>query len=186
MGRSCAPRDSSIDGHLRPRTPRTRDAALRLPAGRWTQPRHRSARIISHEITGEFIKEAKDDRRPLPTETFSGRHKEMDIDGVRFVLDYTGDWHHVGNLFIHLLDQKLMGAMDSFTPESAPFFHLYFSAHVPAYDTIVTGHMALPGTPEDVATNREYIRDLRTAAAEALRTVDLKGETRTRGRRPTA
>jgi glyoxylase-like metal-dependent hydrolase (beta-lactamase superfamily II) len=144
-------------------------------------------KIISHEITGEFIKEVKnDDRRPLPTETFSGRRKEMDIDGVRFVLDYTGDWHQAGNLFIHLPELKLMGAMDSFTPKSAPFFRLYFSAHVPAYfdamdqlleydyETIVTGHMALPGTPEDVATNREYVRDLRAAASEALRTVDLK------------
>ncbi|WP_228023048.1 MBL fold metallo-hydrolase [Streptomyces acidicola] len=144
-------------------------------------------KIISHEITGEFIKEVKnDDRRPLPTETFSGRRKEVDIDGVRFVLDYTGDWHQAGNLFIHLPELKLMGAMDSFTPKSAPFFRLYFSAHVPAYfdamdqlleydyETIVTGHMALPGTPEDVATNREYIRALRAAASEALRTVDMK------------
>lgn len=144
-------------------------------------------KIISHEITGEFIKEVKnDDRRPLPTETFSGRRKEMDIDGVRFVLDYTGDWHQAYNLFIHLPELKLMGAMDSFTPKNAPFFRLYFSAHVPAYfdamdqlleydyETIVTGHMALPGTPEDVATNREYIRDLRAAASEALRTIDMK------------
>ncbi|MEU1032869.1 MBL fold metallo-hydrolase [Streptomyces mirabilis] len=144
-------------------------------------------KIISHEITGEFIKEVKnDDRRPLPTETFSGRRKEMDIDGVRFVLDYTEDWHQAGNLFIHLPELKLMGAMDSFTPKSAPFFRLYFSAHVPAYfdamdqlleydyETIVTGHMALPGTPEDVATNGEYIRDLRAAASEALRTVDMR------------
>ncbi|MCT9114216.1 MBL fold metallo-hydrolase [Streptomyces mirabilis] len=144
-------------------------------------------KIISHEITGEFIKEVKnDDRRPLPTETFSGRRKEMDIDGVRFVLDYTGDWHQAGNLFIHLPELKLMGAMDSFTPKNAPFFRLYFSAHVPAYfdamdqlleydyETIVTGHMALPGTPEDVATNGEYIRDLRAAASEALRTVDMR------------
>ncbi|MEU6655964.1 MBL fold metallo-hydrolase [Streptomyces sp. NPDC046900] len=143
--------------------------------------------IISHEITGEFIKEVKnDDRRPLPTETFSGRRKEMDIDGVRFVLDYTGDWHQAGNLFIHLPEQKIMAAMDSFAPKNAPFFRLYFSAHLPAYfdamdqmleydfETVVTGHMALHGTPEDVATNREYIRDLRTAASEALRTVDLK------------
>ncbi|MEV6591868.1 MBL fold metallo-hydrolase [Streptomyces acidicola] len=78
-------------------------------------------KIISHEITGEFIKDVKnDDRRPLPTETFSGRRKETNIDGVRFVLDYTGDWHQAGNLFIHLPELKLMGAMDSFTPKSAP------------------------------------------------------------------
>lgn len=57
----------------------------------------------------------------------------MTIDGVRFVLDYTGDWHQAGNLFIHLPEQKLIGAMDSFAPKSAPFFRLYFSTHVPAY-----------------------------------------------------
>ncbi|MDW6065714.1 hypothetical protein SAZ11_57940 [Streptomyces sp. FXJ1.4098] len=42
------------------------------------------------------------------------------------------------------------------------------------FETIVTGRMPLYGTPEDVQTNREYIRDLRTSAAEAVRTVDLK------------
>ncbi|MGW1887366.1 MBL fold metallo-hydrolase [Streptomyces sp. NPDC001970] len=146
----------------------------------------RGLKIISHELTGEFIKEAHDDRRPLPTETFSGRRKELDIDRVRFVLDYTGDWHQAGNLFIHLPEQKTMAAIDSFSVKNAPFFRLVFSAHVPAYfeamdqlleydfETIVTGHMSLYGTPEDVQTNREYIRDLRISAAEALRTVDLK------------
>jgi hypothetical protein len=48
--------------------------------------------------------------------------------------------------------------------------------HMLEYDfhTVVSGHMALFGTPEDVQTNRDYIRDLRTCAAEALRTVDLR------------
>ncbi|MET7851686.1 MBL fold metallo-hydrolase [Streptomyces avermitilis] len=146
----------------------------------------RGLKIISHELTGEFIKEAQDDRRPLPTETFSGRRKELDIDGVRFVLDYTGDWHQAGNLFIHLPEQKTMAAIDSFSVKNAPFFRLVFSAHVPAYfeamdqlleydfETVVSGHMSLYGTPEDVQTNREYIHDLRTSAAKALQTVDLK------------
>ncbi|MFG2827360.1 hypothetical protein ACGFWI_07820 [Streptomyces sp. NPDC048434] len=105
---------------------------------------------------------------------------------MRFVLDYTGDWHQAGNVFIHLPEQKTMAAMDSFTIKNAPSFRLVFPAHVPAYfeamdhlleydfETLVTGHMSLYGTPEDVQTNREYIRDLRPSAAEALRTVDLK------------
>lgn len=40
------------------------------------------------------------------------------------------------------------------------------------FETVVSGHMALFGTPEDVQTNREYIRDLRASAAGALRMVD--------------
>ena len=70
--------------------------------------------------------------------------------------------------------------------KNAPFFRLLFSARVPAYfdamdhmleydfQTVVSGHMALFGTPEDVQTNREYIGDLRACAAEALRMVDLR------------
>ncbi|MEV6026672.1 hypothetical protein [Streptomyces sp. NPDC052036] len=47
---------------------------------------------------------------------------------------------------------------------------------MPEYDfeTVVTGHMALYSTPDDVATNREYINDLRRTATEALQAVDLK------------
>lgn len=143
-------------------------------------------KIIAHEVTGRIIEKAHDDRRPLPNVTFGGPHKELDIDGTRFVLDYTGDWHQAGNLFIHVPERKLLAAIDTFTVKNAPFFRLGFSAHVPAYfeamnqmleydfETLVTGHMALYGTPEDVATNREYINDLRKSVTEALRTVDLK------------
>lgn len=142
--------------------------------------------IIGHELTGRFIEEAHDDRRPLPNVTFSGPHKALDIDGTRFTLDYTGDWHQAGNLFIHVPELRTMAAIDSFSVKNPPFFRLVFSAHVPAYfeamdqlleydfDTIVSGHMSLYGTPDDVATNRDYINDLRKSAAEAMQKVDLK------------
>ncbi|GAA1512720.1 MBL fold metallo-hydrolase [Dactylosporangium maewongense] len=141
--------------------------------------------IVAHEFTGRFIQHAHDDRRPLPTEAFNGPRHDLTIDGERLVLEYTGDWHQPGNLFIHLPQRRILTAIDSFTVKNAPFFRLLFSPNVPAYfdamdrilqydfDTIVSGHMALPGTPEDVVVNREYIHDLRTSAAEALRTVAL-------------
>ena len=71
------------------------------------------------------------------------------------------------------MEQKILTAIDSFTVKNAPFFRLLFSAHVPAYfaamdqmlqydfETVVSGHVALFGSPEDVETNREYIGDLR-------------------------
>jgi glyoxylase-like metal-dependent hydrolase (beta-lactamase superfamily II) len=142
--------------------------------------------IVAHELTAKLIKQACDENRPLPSETFSGTKSELAIDGVRLILEYTGDWHQAGNLFIHLPEQKILTAIDSFTVKNAPFFRLLFSAHVPTYfdamdqmleydfDTVVSGHMALFGTPEDVQTNLDYIRDLRACAAEALRTVDLR------------
>ncbi len=141
-------------------------------------------KVLAHDLTARFIKEAHDDNRLLPNDTFSGTRSELSIDGVPLILEYTGDWHQAGNLFIHLPDQKILTAIDSFTVKNAPFFRLLFSARVPAYfdamdqmleydfETVVSGHMALFGTPEDVQTNREYIRDLRASAAEAARMVD--------------
>jgi glyoxylase-like metal-dependent hydrolase (beta-lactamase superfamily II) len=143
-------------------------------------------RILAHELTARFIKEANDDNRPVPNEIFSGTKSELSIDGQKLILEYTGDWHQAGNLFIYLPEQKVLTAIDSFTVKNAPFFRLLFSARVPAYfdamdqmlqydfQTVVSGHMALFGTPEDVQTNREYIRDLRACAAQALRMVDLR------------
>ncbi|MEV6032173.1 MBL fold metallo-hydrolase [Nonomuraea sp. NPDC052116] len=143
-------------------------------------------KIIAHDRTAQFIKEAHDGNRPLPTETFGGTRSELDIDGERFVLEYKGDWHLPGNLFIHLPEHRILTAIDSFTVKNAPFFRLLFTPHVPTYfaamdlmleydfETVVSGHMALFGTPEDVQTHREYIRDLRTSATEALREVDLR------------
>jgi glyoxylase-like metal-dependent hydrolase (beta-lactamase superfamily II) len=49
--------------------------------------------IHAHELTARFIKEAHDDNRPLPTETFGGTRSELRIDGQRLILEYTGDWH---------------------------------------------------------------------------------------------
>jgi glyoxylase-like metal-dependent hydrolase (beta-lactamase superfamily II) len=147
---------------------------------------HDGLTIVAHELTARFIKEARDDNRPVPNETFSGTRSELNVVGQRLILEYTGDWHQAGNLFIHLPEQKILTAIDSFTVKNAPFFRLLFSARVPAYfdamdqmleydfETVVSGHMDLFGTPEDVQTNREYIRDLRASAAKALRIVDLR------------
>jgi len=143
-------------------------------------------KVVAHDLTARFIREAHDDNRLTPNATFSGTRSELSIDGERVILENTGDWHQAGNLFIHLPEQKILTAIDSFTVKNAPFFRLLFSARVPAYfdamdqmleydfETVVSGHMALFGTPEDVQTNREYIRDLRASAAEALRIVNLK------------
>lgn len=86
--------------------------------------------IIGHELTGRFIEEANDDR-PLPNVTFSGPHKALDIDGTRFTLDYTGDWHQAGNLFIHIPELRTMAAIDSFSVKNPPFFRLVFSPTCP-------------------------------------------------------
>jgi glyoxylase-like metal-dependent hydrolase (beta-lactamase superfamily II) len=143
-------------------------------------------KIVAHEFTAQFIKEAQDGRRPLPNETFNGTRSELSVDGQKIILDYPGDWHQPGNLFIHFPEQKILTAIDTFLVKNAPSFRLLLSPHVPAYframdqmleydvETVVSGHLSLFGTLEDVQTNREYIRDLRASAAEALRMVDMR------------
>ena len=146
-------------------------------------------KIVAHEFTAQFLKEAQDSRRPLPNETFNGTSAELKIDGERIILDYPGDWHQPGNLFIHFPEQKVLTAIDTFTVRNAPFARLLFSPRVPAYfnamdqmleydfETVVSGHLSLFGTPEDVQTNREYIRDMRACVAEALGMVDRREAT---------
>lgn len=87
----------------------------------------------------------------------------------------TPDWHQPGNLFSHLPEHKILTAIDTFPVKNASSFRLLLSHHLPAYfratdqmleydvETVVTGHLSLVGTPEDVQTNREYIRDLRAS-----------------------
>jgi glyoxylase-like metal-dependent hydrolase (beta-lactamase superfamily II) len=76
--------------------------------------------IIAHQLTARLLKDANDDNRPLPNETFSGTRSELRIDGNRLILEYTGDWHQAGNLFIHLPDQKILTAIDSLERRSNP------------------------------------------------------------------
>lgn len=142
--------------------------------------------IVAHETTARYLKEAQDARRPLPTRTFSGTSEELRIAGEKISLAYPNDWHQPGNLFIHFPEQKVLTAIDTFTVKNAPFARLLFSPRVPAYfdamdlmleydvESIVSGHYSLIGTPEDVETNRTYIHDMRTSAAEALGMVDRR------------
>ena len=143
-------------------------------------------KIIAHEFTAKFIKEAHDDNRPVPNETFSGTRSELSIDGARLILEYAGDWHQAGNLFHPPAgtegpdgDRQLHGEERAVLPPSlfrpcARYFDAMDQMLEHAFETVVSGHMALFGTPEDMQTNREYIRDLRASAAKALRMVDQR------------
>ncbi|MEV8391419.1 MULTISPECIES: MBL fold metallo-hydrolase [unclassified Streptomyces] len=143
-----------------------------------------SPTVVAHELTGNLLKMADDPHRPLPNEAFSGRRHVLDLGGERLVLEYPGDFHQPGNLFVHAPDHRVLAVIDSFTVKSAPFFRLLFTSHVPTYtaalnwildypfETIVTGHMSQFGTPEDVETTKEYVADLHSSAKRALQIVN--------------
>ena len=43
-------------------------------------------KVLAHEFTARFIKEAQDDKRPLPDETFNGTRSELSVDDRRLSL----------------------------------------------------------------------------------------------------
>jgi glyoxylase-like metal-dependent hydrolase (beta-lactamase superfamily II) len=143
-----------------------------------------TARYVGHELTAQLLKQASDPRRPVPTETFAGARHVLDIDGQRLVLDYRGDNHLAGNLFIHAPEQKVLMLVDVITPRWTPFFRLALTpdyrvfkaatGQVLGYDftTVITGHAGHFGNRADIETHGAYLADLEAAAGQALGMVD--------------
>lgn len=142
------------------------------------------ARYIAHELTGNLLRLAKDPIRPLPTFTFRGQRHVLTVGGQRLILDYHGNVHEEGNLFIHLPEQRVLMVVDVVTPRWAPLFRFGQADNVAAYirahelireysfDTYVGGHFGWFGNPENIEENAEYLADLRKAAQTAINTVD--------------
>jgi len=144
-----------------------------------------NARYVAHELTAEMLRKAADPRRPLPTQTFAGQRHVLHVGGERLILEYRGNNHLAGNLFIHAPDQRVLMLVDVITPRWAPFFRLGLSANVPAYTdatnqvlgydftTLITGHAGHFGTRADVEEHGRYLADLQAATGQALGTVDF-------------
>ncbi len=144
-----------------------------------------NARYVAHQLTAQLLMRAGDPRRPLPTKTFAGRRKVLDVGGKRLVLDYRGNNHLAGNLFIYAPQQRVLMLVDVITPRWAPFFRLGLSPNVRAYvdatdqvlgydfTTLISGHRGHFGTRADVEEHGRYLADLQAATGEALRTVDF-------------
>jgi hypothetical protein len=95
-------------------------------------------------------------------------------------LDYYGDNHMPGNLYIYAPNQKTLMLVDVVYPGWVPFFYLaivsdiagFIKAHDIAlnnydFDTFVGGHLTRLGTRDDVVTQQEFISDLGKAATHA-------------------
>ncbi len=145
----------------------------------------RKAEIIAHEDTAHLLRRARDPRRPVPTRTFSGnraRHT-VHVGGQTLHLDYHGNNHQAGELFIYAPRQRALMHVDLVFPGWAPLKNLAIAQDVPGFvhaldmtlayrfDTLVAGHFRL-GNRDDARLTREYLADLIDAAVEANRTVD--------------
>jgi glyoxylase-like metal-dependent hydrolase (beta-lactamase superfamily II) len=115
---------------------------------------------------------------PIPTETFAQNYT-LQVGNQTLELNYSGNNHEEGNIFIYAPAQKTLMLVDIIFPGWVPFPYLalaedvfgYIKAHDIAlnydFDTFVGGHLTRLGTREDVQTQREFITDLINASIEA-------------------
>jgi glyoxylase-like metal-dependent hydrolase (beta-lactamase superfamily II) len=141
--------------------------------------------IIAHGETATELQRAKSVAKndsmvpPIPTITFS-KNYTLQVGNQSLKLDYRGDNHLPGNLFIYAPNQKVLMLVDIIFPGWIPFPYLaiakdvagFIEAHDLAlnnydFDTFVGGHLTRLGTRDDVIVQKEFISDLGKAAEKA-------------------
>ncbi len=145
----------------------------------------RNVTYIAQEATASELQRAMDLASntstipPVPTVTFANNYT-LQIGNQTLDLDYYGDNHMPGNLFIYAPNQKTMMLVDVVFPGWVPFVYLAISSDVAGFiksidialnnydfDTFVGGHLTRLGTQDDVKTQQEFVNDLEKAAVKA-------------------
>jgi glyoxylase-like metal-dependent hydrolase (beta-lactamase superfamily II) len=120
---------------------------------------------------------------PIPTETFTQNHT-LQVGNQTLLLNYHGNNHEEGNIFIYAPQQRTLMLVDVIFPGWVPFVYLALAEDVYGYvqahdivlnnydfDTFVGGHLTRVGTREDVQIQREFISDLINASNRANQNV---------------
>ncbi|HEX5978940.1 MAG TPA: MBL fold metallo-hydrolase [Nitrososphaeraceae archaeon] len=122
---------------------------------------------------------------PVPTVTFP-KNMTLQIGNQTLQLDYHGNNHLPGNIFIYAPNQRVLMLVDIIFPGWVPFAYLaiakdtagFIGAHDIAlnnydFNTIVAGHLTRLGTRADVEMQKEFVLDLERAAARANQNVSF-------------
>jgi glyoxylase-like metal-dependent hydrolase (beta-lactamase superfamily II) len=137
--------------------------------------------IIAHEETKKLLARANDSQRPLPTTTFNDTYT-LNVGSHRLELSYHGDGHEPGNIFIYAPAQKTLMVIDVIFPGWMMWRRFAVAHDIPGvftqveliktfdFETLVSGHVTRSGTRADVDLQMEFMNDLQSAAAEALKT----------------
>jgi glyoxylase-like metal-dependent hydrolase (beta-lactamase superfamily II) len=153
----------------------------------------RNATFIAQQETADELQRAMNVATntsmvpPVPTETFS-KNMTLKVGNQTLQLDYYGNNHLPGNIFIYTPQQKVLMLVDIIFPGWIPFPYLaiakdtagFIEAHDIAlnnydFDTIVAGHLTRLGTKADVGVQREFVMDLEKAADNANQNVSFSG-----------
>jgi glyoxylase-like metal-dependent hydrolase (beta-lactamase superfamily II) len=150
-----------------------------------------NATIIAQQETANELQRAmniatnKSAVPPVPTLTFT-KNTTLQVGNQTLQLDYRGNNHLPGNIFIYAPNQRVLMLVDIIFPGWVPFAYLaiakdtagFIEAHDLAlnnydFDTIVAGHLTRLGTRADVKTQKEFVLDLESAAARANQNVSF-------------
>lgn len=138
-----------------------------------------NATIVAHELTAYNLALTSDPTRPPPTITFANNFT-LNVGNQTLQLNYRGDNHDPGNIFIYSPHQKVLMLVDIVYPGWSPFNALGEAQFVPGYiqahadlldydfDHYIGGHLDRSGTRQDVLVAQEYLQDLFNTSVLAI------------------
>ncbi len=157
----------------------------------------KTAQYIAHIETQKRLQRMNDASRPfpygmfvggkpvpLPTITFEDSYT-LNVGNQELRLEYKGDDHEPGNIYIYAPKQKVLMKVEIVFPGWTPFKGLaiaedtvgFLKAHdvILSYDfdKLVSGHWGRLATRDDVETQKQYMQDIQTNAGKALQMVDF-------------
>jgi len=157
----------------------------------------KTATYIAHKETKHRLERMKDKDRdfpygmfvggkqvPMPTLTFED-HYTLKVGNQTLELDYKGDDHEPGNIYVYAPKQKVLMKIDIVFPGWTPFKGLaiaedsigFLKAHdvILSYDfnTLVSGHWGRLASRKDVEIQKQYMQDIQTNAGKALQMVSF-------------
>ncbi|CZT43163.1 uncharacterized protein RSE6_03157 [Rhynchosporium secalis] len=134
---------------------------------------------IAHSETARYLTLTPDPNRPIPHVTFTKSYT-LCVGNQTLELDYKGENHLIGNIFIYAPVQKVLMLVDVIYPGWTPFALLGQTKNVPGfilshyqileYDFkhISGGHLGRSGNRADVLIQLEYILDLKRNCENAI------------------
>ena len=113
----------------------------------------KGAATIAHRDTAALLAKRADPRRPLPTVTFD-EHYALTVGGQTLELDYRGNNHEPGNIFIYAPRQKIVMLVDVVHPGHMPYKNLGITEDVQGTSKPIGNCCATTSTCSLRATSR--------------------------------
>ncbi len=137
--------------------------------------------VVAHADVAESIAKSWRPGFLAPTKTYTGPY-ELSLGGEKVELTPASFHAEDVDTIVYLAKQKFVMAVDTITPGEAPFMNFGATSDVGAYmtffdtileyefDHILSGHVSVLGTREDVIKARDYAQDVWQTAGAGMAT----------------